>query len=455
MKIIIAGDGKVGAALTRQLASEGYDLTLIDTDQAVLERSLEQYDVMAVQGNCASMAVLQQAGIEEANLLIAATSADEINLLSCMTAHGLNPKLHTIARIRSPEYIEQIYEMRDLFALSLTVNPERQAAAEIERLLKYPGFLKRETFARGRMELVELRLDAGSPLCNVALNEMNAVTKCKVLVCTVVRGGVAVAPDGSFVLREGDRLFVTAPTNVLTVLLKNLGIITHKVNRVMIAGGGRVSFYLAQSLQKSGIRVRIVEQDSARCAQLSERLSAPAISIVQGDASDLALLEREGLAECDALVALTGLDELNVILSLYGKSRNVPQIITKLGHMASADILDSLPLGSVISPKELCSNAIVRYVRAMQNQTGAAVAVHTIADGQGEAIEFYVDETTRYCGQPLKSLSLRRNVLIAGITRGNRTEIPNGESSFQPGDSVVIVTSTGGDVIYQLNDIFA
>ena len=455
MKIIIAGDGKVGAALTRQLSTEGYDLTLIDNNQAVLERSLEQYDVMAVCGNCASMAVLQQAGVEEASLLIAATSADELNLLCCMTAHGLNPNLHTIARIRSPEYTEQIYEMRDLFALSLTVNPERQAAVEIERLLKYPGFLKREAFARGRMELVELRLDASSPLCNVALSDMNSVTKCKVLVCTVVRSGVAYAPDGNFVLRAGDRLFVTAPTNVLASLLKSLGILTHKVGHVMIAGGGRVSFYLAQSLQKSGIHVRIIEQDADRCERLAEILTSPAISIVQGDASDLSLLEREGLSQCDALVTLTGLDELNIILSLQGKTRGVPQIITKLGHMSSTAVLDSLPLGSVISPKELCSNSIVRYVRAMQNQTGAAVAVHSIADGQAEAIEFLVDETTRHCGEPLRDLALRKNVLVAGITRGDTTQIPNGESSFLPGDSVVIVTSSGGDVIYQLNDIFA
>lgn len=455
LKIIIAGDGKVGAALTRQLSSEGYDLTVVDTEQGLLERSLEQYDVMAVEGNCAGMEVLKQAGVADADLLIAATGADEINLLCCLTAHGLNPRLHTIARIRTPEYTEQIYAMRELFALSLTVNPERQAAAEIERLLKYPGFLKREAFARGRMEIVELRLDANSPLCNVALSQMNSVTRCRVLVCTVVRGGVAVAPDGNFVLRDGDRLYVTAPTNVLADLLKNLDIMTHKVSRVMIAGGGRISYYLAQSLQNSGIHVRIIEQDAARCQRLSEWFPSSSISIVQGDASDLSLLEREGLSQCDALVALTGLDELNVILSLHAKGRGVPQIITKLGHMASADILDSLPLGSVISPKELCSNAIVRYVRAMKNQTGAAVAVHSIADGQGEAIEFVIDETTRHCGQPLRELKLRRNVLIAGIIRGDKTELPNGDSSFQPGDSVVIVTSTGGDVIYQFNDIFA
>ena len=451
MKIIIAGVGKVGSTLARQLSAEGYDLTLIDSQLQVLESATEQYDLMSVHGNCASMEVLNQAGVRDADLLIAVTNADEINLLCCMTAHGLNPKLHTIARIRTPEYAEQIYEMRNLFGLSMTVNPEGQAAAEIERLLKYPGFLKREAFAKGRMEIVELRIDAQSKLKDVPLSELNNIVKCRVLVCTVLRSGVASAPGGNFVLREGDRIFVTAPTNTLATLLKYLGVLTHKVKRVMIAGGGRVSYYLAQNLQKSGMNIQLIEPDPDRCQQLAEWL--PSINIINGDASDLALLEREGLAECDALVALTSLDELNIIISLYGKSRNVPQIIAKLGHMESSNILDTLSLGSVISPKELCSNAIVHYVRAMHNQTGAAVAMHSIADGQAEAIEFLVDDSTEHCGEPLKQIKLRKNILIAGISRGSRTEIPNGDSSFQPGDSVVIVTN-GSSVIYQLNDIF-
>lgn len=238
MKIIIAGDGKVGAILTRQLSAEGYDLTLIDANLKVLESTEERYDIMAVQGNCASMEVLEQAGIREADLLIAVTNADEVNLLCCMTAHGMNPDIHTIARIRNPEYTEQIYKMQNLFALSMMINPERQAALEIERLLKYPGFLKRDTFAKGRVEIVELRVEAGHKLCNIALNDLYNIVKCKILVCTVIRNGKAVAPGGNFVLMEGDRIFVTAPANVLTMLLKNLGIITHKVKRVILCGGG-------------------------------------------------------------------------------------------------------------------------------------------------------------------------------------------------------------------------
>lgn len=451
MKIIVAGDGKMGSTLTRQLALEGHEVILVDANSKVLESTQERYDVMVIQGNCATMDVLKHAGVREADLLIALTGADEINLLCCMTAHGMNPKIHTIARVRNPEYTEQIYKMRDMFGLSMVVNPERQAAVEIGRLLKYPGFQKRDTFDRGRVEIVELKLNAQSKLCDVALNDMNSIVRCKILVCTVLRNGTAVAPDGNFILREGDRIFVTAPSNELTKLLHNLGIITHKVKRVLVCGGGRVTFYLAKQLEKSGIAVQIVEQDAERCVTLASQL--PHASIIQGDASSEFLLESEGISSCDALATLTGIDELNMIISLYGSSCGVPQIITKLGRMNNKNILDNLSLGSIITPKELCCNTIVHYVRAMQNQTGAAKTVYSIADGQAEAMEFLVDEHTQHCGEPLKHLKIKKNVLVACITNGAQQEIPNGDSSFNRGDTVIIVTN-GDRVIYQLNDIF-
>ncbi len=452
MNIIIAGDGRVGSTLARQLSAEGYDLTLIDSNNSVLQTSMERYDVIAVHGNCASMATLRQAGVMDADLLIAATSADEVNLLCCSTAHGLNPKLHTIARIRNPEYIDQIYEMRDTFGLSMAINPEKQAATEIERLLKYPGFLRRDIFAKGRTEIVELRVDEASKLCNVPLMEMAGIVKCRVLVCAVLRDGTAMVPRGNFVLQAGDRIFVTAPTENLTVLLKNLGIITRRVRKVMLCGGGRVCYYLASQLKKAGIQVRLIEADYNRCQELNDLL--PDAQIVHGDCSDLEVLESEGLTDFDALVALTGRDELNMILSLYAAGQGVPQVITKLAEVGSRGVIDSLSLGSVICPKELCCNNIVRYVRAMQNQTGAAVSVHAIADGQVEAMEFLVDENTNHCGVPLKQLKPRPNVLIASITHGSRTEIPNGDSMFHQGDTLVVVTS-GRGVIHQINDIFA
>ena len=453
MNIIIAGDGKVGATLTRLLAAEGHNITLIDTNSRVLEASQENYDVMAVHGNCAAMETLLQAGVRTAELLIAATSADEVNILCCTTAHGLNPDLHTIARIRNPEYINQIYKMRHIYGLSMLINPERQAANEIERLLKYPGFLRRDVFARGRTEIVELRIDAKSKLCGVQLMDMASIIKCRVLICAVLRNGQALVPNsGTFTFREGDRVFVTAPTKDLTTLLNNLGIITRRVKRCLLCGGGRVCIYLATALEKSGIAVTVVEKNYERCQELCALL--PNSTIIHGNAGNTDLLESEGLAHFDAVVTLTGEEELNMIVSLYANSVGVPQVITKLGHISNQSILDTLKLGSVVCPKELSANNIVRYVRAMQNQTGAAVSVHAIADGQVEAMEFLVTEDTKGCGVPLKNLKPKANVLIASITHGSVTEIPNGDSVFHAGDTIVIVT-TGRGSIRQINDIFA
>lgn len=452
MKIIIAGDGKVGATLTRQFTAEDHDVTIIDSDSGILDSTVERYDLICVQGNCASMTVLNQAGVKEADLLVAVTNHDEINLLCCTTAHSMNPKLHTIARIRNPEYNEQAYKMRDVFGLSLVINPENQAATEIHRLLKYPGFLRRDTFAKGRTEIVELRVDAGSKLRNVKLMDLKSIVRCQVLVCAVLRNGSAIAPGGDFILREGDRLFVTALSENLTTLLNNLSIITRRVRRVMICGGGMVGYYLAARLEKEGVQVKIVESSLQRCQELSTLL--PDADIIHGDVSDQDLLISEGMAQYDALVSCTGRDELNMIVSLYAASRGVPQVITRLSNADNRSLIDSLGLGSVVCPKDLCSNNIARYVRAMKNQTGAALSVHTIADGQAEAMEFRVDETTRHCGEPLKQIKLKPNVLLVSINHGEVPEIANGDSTFRQGDIVIVVTN-GGEVLYQLNDIFA
>ena len=486
MNIIIAGTGKVGMTLARQLASEGHNITLIDRDALILEEAVEQIEAMAISGNCASKDVLLRAGVEKAELVIAVTNADEVNLLCCMTAHGINSNVHTIARIRNPEYAEQVMTMPEVFPLSLTVNPEKQAAMEIERLLKFPGFLRRDTFAKGQVQIVELRIDENSKLRDVALSDLSNIVKCKVLVCAVLRAGTAVAPSGNFVLQQGDRVFVTAPTSTLAVLLKSLGVITRRVRKVLICGGGRVSHYLAGMLEKDGISVQLIDRDHNRCVELATAL--PNSSVVCGDCSNQNLLDNQGISQVDALISLTGMDETNMIISLYAHSRNVPQVITKLSRGENS-IADDLPLGSVICPKELCSNNIVRYVRAMQNQTGAAISVHSIVDGQVEAMEFLVDENTtgcgiplkqlkpkvsvhaiadgrveaveflvdsatKNCGIPLKQLKLRPNVLLASIAHGGKTEIPGGDSTFAEGDTVVVVTS-GRGILNNINDIFA
>lgn len=453
MKIILAGGGKVGKTLADQLSSENYDITVIDDDPAVIESAVESFDVMAVKGNCASMNVLRQAGAMTADLLIAATGTDEVNLLSCMTAHALNPKLHTIARICNPEYNHQAYAMRDAFGLSLTFNPDKQAAEEIVRLLKLPGFLKRETFAKGRVEIVEIRIDEDSPLCNIALSDISGIVKCKILICTVLRDGRAISPAGNFILEKDDRIFVTATTDNLALLLKNIGIVTHKNKNVTIVGGGKIGYYLAESLENSSISAQIIEMDEERCKELAASL--PHTNIIHGNGGFRETLESEGVPHTDALIALTGMDEVNMVISLYGDRFGVPQSITKLDRIDDSKVVAGLPLGSIICPKRLCCSNILRYVRAMQNQAGAATTIHTIADGLAEAIEFPVDGTTLHCGEPLRKFKLKQNILLVSITKRNGViEIPSGDSFFEKGDSVVIVSSRK-EVILHLNDIFA
>ncbi|MBP3436995.1 MAG: Trk system potassium transporter TrkA [Clostridia bacterium] len=451
MKILIAGIGKVGETLAADLSADGNSVTLIDTESEILEAGIEAYDVMSVEGNCASMETLLEAGVETADLLIAATGKDEVNLLSCMTAHQLNSRIHTIVRLRNPEYLEQAYRMQESFGVSMVFNPEKQTAKEIERLLKFPGFLQRDSFFKGRVEIVECLIDKNSKLNGISLQGMNEIVKCRVLVCVVLREGEAIMPDGQFVLREGDKIFVTAPTEQLSLLLKNLGVVTRKNRRVMLAGGGTVAYYLAQELLKSHIDVQIVEQDEERCNWLSEFL--PQASILQGNAAKQTLLESEGLSACDAFVTLTGTDERNMILSLYAQNRGVPQVITKVNRLEDSKILDTLALGSVVCPRSLSSEHIVRYVRGMRNQTGAAVAIHTLAEEQAEAMEFIVEEGTLHCGEPLRDIRLKKNTLLVSIAHGTGIEIPNGDSTFAVGDRVVVVVGRDSDAL-QLNDIF-
>ena len=452
MKIIIAGDGKVGAWLTRQLANEGHDITLIDSDAAILENTIAQYDVLSILGNCASMETLRQADVEHADLLIASTGSDETNLLCCMTAHGMNDALHTIARIRTPEYSETVHSMRDLFALSLTVSPERKTAAEIDRLLKYPGFLRRERFANGVVELVEIRLTAGAAkLDGTPLHQMERATGCKVLVCAVVRDGETIIPGGDFTLRENDRIYVTAAPQELTKMLRHLDVIPRRARSVLIVGGGRISYYLTKMLLRERMSVKIIERDGALCEQLAELL--PEASIVNADASVHATLVREGLETCDALVLATGLDELNLVLSMYGTAVPVPQVITKLSRTENLRLLDHLSIGTVVSPQALSCETIIRYVRAMQNQVGAAVTVHGIADGGAEALEFIVDEHTPHRGEKLADLRIKKGVLIASLTRGSTLIFPRGDTCFDIGDRLVVVAAEGSG-IETLQDLF-
>ena len=329
MQIIIVGDGKVGVALTEQLSSEGHDITVIDSNPKVLEQSLESYDVMVVHGNGASIGVLKEAGVEDAHLLIAATSRDETNLLTCIVAKKLGAK-HTIARVRNPEYAEQLMLMRDELGLSMTINPELAAAREIHHLLQFPSFLKRDSFAKGRVEIVEIHVGEDSKLAGIPLNRLYEIARVRVLVCVVERGGTVHIPDGSFTLQAGDNIYVTADSQDLAQLIKHLGIVKQKVRNAIIVGGSRIAYYLAMRCLHAGLGVKIIEQNKNRCEHLSELL--PDATIINGDGTNRSLLLEEGLSESESFVTLTNLDEENVFLALFAKSISDAKLVSKVNR---------------------------------------------------------------------------------------------------------------------------
>ena len=414
MKIVIVGDGKVGYTLTKSLSEEGHDLVVIDNNRRILLASQESLDVAVVDGNGASVEVQREAGVDTADLLIAATNGDETNLLCCMVAKKLGCK-HTIARVRNPEYDQQIRFMREELGLSMVINPEKAAALEIFRLLQFPSFLKRDSFARGNAELVELKLKDGNPLIGKPLQQFRTVADVNALVCAVERDNEIHIPKGDFTLHLGDKVTIAADAADLVKLIKNLKVYSPKAQRVMIVGGSRTAAYLAQRL----IRNKIVEQDEKRCMDLSEAL--PQATVINGNGTDQKLLLSEGIASADAVVSLMGIDEENLLVSMFASYVGVPKSITKISRNEYNPIFESMGIDSIVSPKLLTANEIVRYVRAMEDTTGGSVlTLYKIVDGKAEALEFSVKGEAKFLNLPLYRLKLKKNVLIAAIIRATR-----------------------------------
>lgn len=450
MQIVIVGDGKVGLTLTQMLTAEDHDVTVVDSNPKVLERMQEECDAMAVHGHGASRAVLAEAGAGEADVLIAATSSDEVNLLSCLVAKKLGCG-STIARVRSPAYTEDINLLREELGLTFAINPEEACAHEAFRLLQFPSFLGREQFSQGRVEIVRFKIKEGSPLADVPLYDLYTAARVRVLVCAVSREGEVTIPHGSFVLRSGDDIYVTAASVDLAAHIKNLGLGNRRITQVTIVGGSLLGLYLTQLLLKSGVGVKLIERDPARCEFLSERL--PDADIVEGDGTDRDILLSEGIDRSDAIVTLTGIDEENIVLSLYAKQMGMQVAITKSNRTQYADLLRTMGVDTVISPKMNCAEEIVRYVRAMDNSIGGQMlTLHQIAGGKAEAMEFNADDTTRGLGIPLATLRLKKGLLIACITRKGETIIPGGKTVIQSGDLVVVVAAAGHNV-FDLSDI--
>lgn len=443
MRIIVVGCGKVGQTIVRGLSKEEHDIAVIDVDPAVTEDVSEQYDVLGVVGNGASYSVLQEAGVEAADLLIAVTDSDEQNLLCCLFARKVG-RCSTIARVRNPVYSQEIGYIKEELGLSMTVNPEFAAAEEIARILRFPSAIKIETFSGGHAELLQFVIPEGSVLDGAALNELPGKLGSAILIGAVERGDDAIIPGGDFVLRSGDTIsIVSAPRDAKKFFAK-LGVDIHRVNGTLIAGGGKIAFYLAKMLMSSGIRVKIVESDRKRCEELAEAL--PGALVLCADASDQEVLREEGIETCDSFVSLTGIDEQNIFMSLFVRQVNPrAKVITKSNRINMDCILGKLGLDSLIHPKDLTSDSIIRYVRAMQNSIGSNVeTLYNVIEDKVEALEFIIRKKSPVVGIPLADLAIKKDVLVASIIRGGRTIMPSGSTTIEVGDSVVIFTTSRG-----------
>ncbi|RZT03093.1 Trk system potassium transporter TrkA [Cuneatibacter caecimuris] len=442
MNIIIVGCGKVGRSVTEQLSKEEHDITVVDIRSDRVEMTVNTVDVMGIVGNGASYEVLTEAGVKKAHLLIAVTGSDELNLLCCLVARKAGG-CHTIARVRNPEYSRQVALIKEDLGLSMTINPEYAAAMEISRILRFPSAMKIETFAKGRVEILQFRIQKNSLLANYAISEISTKLGLDILVCAVERGGEVFIPNGNFVLEVQDLVHFIAPPKKAGEFFQKIGVDTHQVKDAMIVGGGKIAYYLAKQLLNMRIKVTIVEMSKERCEQLSDML--PQAMIIQGDATDETTLMEEGLPYTESFVALTNLDEENILLSLFAASKSRAKLVTKINRVNFNEIIDNMDLGSVIYPKKITTDYILQYVRAMQNSIGSNVeTLYQLADGNVEALEFYIREDSPVVNIPLETLKLRENLLIGCINRKGKVITPRGQDMIQVGDTVIVVTTNQG-----------
>lgn len=449
MNIIIVGCGKVGSTIARQLNAEGHNIVVIDKKAAAVESLTDSLDIMGIEGNGATVNILSEAGVEQADLLIAVTAADELNLYCCLIAKRSGAK-NTIARVRNPDYTNDVHLVKDELGLSLAINPEFTAANEMKRLLRYSGAIEIDTFAKGVVELYKIKVPHGSAVTDKMIKDLTGVIKGRTRICAVERDDEIFIPNGDFVLKAGDVISIIAAADEASKLFKCLGILTGKTKNVMIVGGGKTGFYLASLLLESGIDVKIIERDHKRCTELSELL--PDATIICGDGMDQQLLLSEGVEHADGFASLMDLDEENILLSLYVKSVSKAKIITKINRISFKDTIDRLQLGSVIHPKDLTGEYIVRYVRAMQNTMGCNIeTLYKIIDDKAEALEFRVREKNAVVGVPLHDLKLKDNLLVGCINRNGNVIIPCGKDTIELHDTVIIVTTHKG--LKDLKDI--
>lgn len=442
-RIIVVGAGKVGKTITRRLTDEGHNLVVIDRSESKLEELSNQCDCMLLTGSGASHQTLEEAGITESDLMIAVTDSDELNLLCCTIAKQFNPDISTIARVRNPDYGNEIPYLMNRLAIDRIINPEFEAAVDAARLLFLPAAISINSFAHGTAEIVKIEIPEGSILDEKSIAYLGKNITNDLVIVGVERDGELTIPNGDFVLKSGDVISFVSSRKVCIQFLKKIGFNSRSVHNTMIIGGGKSAYYLADQLLKSGIYVKIIEKSYARCEELSVLL--PKAMVIHGDGTETGVLEEAGIATTDALVALTGIDEENIMLTLHAKQVSKAKVVTKINRITFTKVINNLNLGSVIYPKYITAENIITYVRAKQASIGSNVeTMYQLQDGQAEAIEFKVKDTPSINGIPLKDLKLRPGVIVSFIIHDGQLIIPTGTDCISEGDNVMIVTSHKG-----------
>ena len=441
MKIVIVGCGKIGTTIISSLVSEKHNVVVVDNNPSALEEITNIYDVMTVSGNGADYDTLIESGTDKADMFVAVTGSDELNMLSCFLAKKMGAS-YTVARIRNTEYNDKSLNfMRSQLDISLTINPEFLAAQEMFNILKLPVAVNIETFSRRNFEMVELLIKDSSAIAGMSLMELKKKYSASFLVCAVRRGNNVFIPDGNFVLESGDRIGVTANSNEIQKLLKMWGIMQKQARNIMILGASRTAYYLSKLLLASGNNVKIIDVDLKKCNELSNAL--PTAVVIHGDGAEQELLLEEGIESMDAFVSLTGMDEENILIAFFASAQNVPKVIAKINRLELGDMAEKLGLETVISPKRTVSDVITRYARALQNSLGSNIeTLYKLMDDKIEAIEFNVQSDFKYLNIPIKDMKLKEHILIAGIIRKRKAIIPSGNDVFAAGDRVIVIAAS-------------
>lgn len=437
MNIIIVGCGSVGRTLAQKLNDDGNAVTVIDMSPAKVKKITDRCDVMGVVGNGATYTVQSEAGIDTADLLIAVTNSDELNLLCCMVAKK-EGHCQTIARVKSPEYSKESVYLKEELGLAMVINPEYTASEEIARVLRFPSATKIEPFAKGKVELITFKLEKESQLVGLSVKDLMLKYRHDILVTTVERGEETYIPNGDFVFEEKDVVSICAPTKTAYEFFVKIGKKGAHIKKALIVGGGVIAHYLCENLARSGISLTLIEKDMHVCEELCTQFEK--LTVIHGDPTDYELLKEEGVAKADAFVALSESDEENILISLFAKDLGDGKLITKINRVDYGNVVEKLELDTIICPRNITASHILRYVRAMQNTRGSDMrALYSVNDTDVEAAEFIVKKDSPIIGKPLSQMQLKKNVLIASIIRDKAVIIPRGHDVIQEGDDVVVV----------------